>query len=406
MFLTICLKAQTGINITGFNGTDSLIKQFISRWKINGAAVAITKNGKLIYNKGFGYADKSKMELVQPNSLFRIASVSKPITSIAIMKMIEEGKLSLSDTVFGKNKILYQPYYLKSISDKRIYSITVQNLLEHTAGWDRSIPCDGYSHSDPMFFPLHVTSTLDESNPVGDSTLIKFSLLKGLNNKPGTYYAYSNIGYLILGKIIEKLSGMKYEDYVNKTIFKPLIIHNIHLGNNLKENKLAGEVSYFSEERSLSCYGSGSLVDCQYGGFNIEAMNAHGGWVASAPDLTKLLLAVDGSETLPDILNPESILSMNSESKANPAYAKGWSVNKLNNSWHTGSMDGTASFVCITNDGYTWAFLFNSRSDNSNEFWNAFDRLPWKCIKTINTSADIDLFAESANSFNPSLQSN
>src|SRR5690606_15242725 len=146
--------------------------------------------------------------------LYRIASVSKPITGIAIMKLVENNQLSLSDTVFGSNRIITDPYYLNAITDSRIYNITDKQLLEHTAGWDRNIPCDGKTHCDPIGFPLHVTATLGEPNPVGDSALIKFLITKGLNYTPGATYAYSNIGYLVLGKIIEKKTGMKYEEYV------------------------------------------------------------------------------------------------------------------------------------------------------------------------------------------------
>ena len=89
--------------------------------------------------------------------------------------------LKLSDSVFGSSRVLSSPYYLGAITDSRCYNMTIKQLLEHTAGWDRDIACDGYSHCDPISFPLHVTSALGEGNPVGDSTLIKFLLGKGLN---------------------------------------------------------------------------------------------------------------------------------------------------------------------------------------------------------------------------------
>jgi CubicO group peptidase (beta-lactamase class C family) len=380
--LTSFATAQTGVNIQGTAKADSVIRQFMSTWNISGAGVAITKNGKLVYNKGFGYTNARQTEKAQPGNLYRIASVSKPITAIAIMKLVEEGRLSLSDTVFGKGKLLNQPYYLEKISDKRIYTITVKQLLEHTAGWDRNVGVDGYPHSDAAFFPMHVSKVMNEPNPVGDSTLVKFMLYKGLNNKPGTHYSYSNVGYLVLGKIIEKVSGMKYETYVKEKIFNPLNIKDIQLGKNLLENKKAREVEYLCDASSPSCYGNGKWVKNPYGSFNLEAMNAHGGWIASAADLTKLMLAVDGSTTSPDILKPATLALMNAPGDVNPNYAKGWSANRQNNYWHTGSMDGTASFVCRTSDGYTWAFLFNSRGDNSSAFWNAFDKLPRNCIKS------------------------
>jgi CubicO group peptidase (beta-lactamase class C family) len=391
------LNAQTGVNIVDFSGVDDQITAFLKTWNINGAEAAITKNGKLIYNKGFGFIDQEKAEPANPYNLYRIASVSKPITSIAIMKLIQDGKLSINDTVFGKNKILNQDYYLSVISDKRIYSITIKELLEHTSGWDRDKPCDGFSFSDPAFFPLHVTSVMGEANPVGDSTLIKFSLLKGLNDDPGTNYSYSNIGYLILGKVIEKITGKKYEDFVQKNIFNPLSVSDIHLGRNLLKDAREREAEYINASTVSSCYGNGVKVPWQYGGFNIEAMNAHGGWIATASDLTRVVLSIDGFSTFPDILSAKTIDLMSSPGSVNSYYAKGWSVNSKNSWWHTGCMDGTSSFICRTNDGYTWAFLFNSRGDDSNEFWNAFDKLPWNCLKTIKNIPDINLFPPTNN---------
>lgn len=397
LLFTLYSNAQTGVSNPGFAAVDSRISDFLRTWNIPGAEVAITKDGKLIYNKGFGFSDQERSVPAQPYNLYRIASVSKPITAIAIMKLIQEKKLALTDTVFGKGKILDQTYYLSAIADKRIFSITIQNLLEHTAGWDRDVPCDGYSHSDPAFFPLHVSAVIGEANPVGDSTLIKFLLKKGLDHAPGTTYAYSNVGYLVLGKVIEKISGMSYETYLEKNIFSPLAIDNIHLGKNLLTDGLEREAEYSGSSTTRSCYGDGKKVPWQYGGFNVEAMNAHGGWVATAADLTRLMLAVDGFSSSPDILNPPTIRLMGKPSSVHSSYAKGWSVNPKNNWWHTGSMDGTAAFVCRTNDGYTWAFLFNSRADNSGAFWNAVDRLPWDCLNAITSVPEINLYSPTVN---------
>ncbi|MBA3970611.1 MAG: beta-lactamase family protein, partial [Bacteroidetes bacterium] len=385
-FLTTFNLGAQPVQTSQHIAVDQQIIKFMKLWNITGGAVAITKDGKTIYNKGFGYSDQNKTKKAKADDLYRIASVSKPITSIGIMKLLENGQLSLTDKVFGKGNILDQPYYLQVITDHRIYDITIQHLLEHTGGWDRNVPYGDYSHSDPAFFPLLVTSTLSEPNPVGDSTLIKFMLKKGLDNNPGANYSYSNVGYLVLGKVIEKITGMKYAAYIEKAVLKPAGIINIQLGKNLLASRHIRETEYSSTSTTLSCYGDGTRVPWQYGGFNIEAMNAHGGWIASASDLTKLLLSVDGLATSPDILNGTTIKAMTAPGNVNKGYAKGWCVNSKNTWWHTGSMDGTSSFVCRTTDGYTWAFLFNSRGTNSDTFWQEFDRLPWNCLKTMSTA--------------------
>ena len=394
------LKGQTGIDVPSMHKTDSLIKLFMQTWSIPGGTVAISKNGKLIYNRGFGFADQAGTEAMQPYHLLRIASNSKAITSIAIMKLVENGQLSLGDTVFGNGKILSKPYYLNAITDNRIYNITVKQLLEHTAGWDRDISCDGYPGCDPISFPLHLTSVMGEANPVGDSTLIKFLLTKGLNYAPGATYAYSNIGYLVLAKVIEQKAGMKYDAYVSSIIMQPLGLCDMHLGKNLLADKQEREGEYNSPYTTQSCYGNGATVPWQYGGWNLEAMNAHGGWISTTADYVRMILAVDGYSSVPDILNAGSVTAMTTPSSANANYAKGWSVNSSGNWWHMGALDGTSSFMCRTSGGYTWAFHFNSRGNNSNAFWNALDALPWNCIASTTSFPTHDLFAPATQASN------
>jgi CubicO group peptidase (beta-lactamase class C family) len=390
--LSLQSLAQTGINVPSMHKCDSIISDFMNTWSITGATVAITKDGRLIYNRAFGYADQAQTELMQPYHLQRVASNSKAITSIAIMKLIETSQLKLNDTVFGTGRILDKPYYLSAITDNRVYSITIQELLEHTAGWDRSIGCDGYSSCDPIDFPLHVTSAMGEPNPVGDSTLIKFLLTKTLDHAPGTTYAYSNIGYLVLGKVIEKKTGMKYQDYVSSIIMQPLGLSDMHLGKNLLADKQEREAEYNDPGPSLSCYGDGSMVKVQYGGFNLEAMNAHGGWISTSEDYTRMILAVDRFSTVPDILSAITIHTMTTPSTANPNYAKGWSVNSADNWWHTGSLPGTSTFMCRTAGGYTWAIHFNVRN-NASGFASAFDQLPWACLAAVTTFPAHDLYS-------------
>ena len=106
------------------------MEQYITRWmaryNIRGASLAIMKDEKLIYCKGFGWADKEYGDVVEAGSIFRIASASKLVTAIGVMKLRDEGRLSLDDKVFGEEGILSQ---FTDISDKRAKSITVQHLL-------------------------------------------------------------------------------------------------------------------------------------------------------------------------------------------------------------------------------------------------------------------------------------
>jgi len=394
--------AQTGIPVSQMTHCDNQVKSFLATYGIPGATFVMSKNGKIVYMRSFGFSDKAKTISTQPNNLFRIASLSKPITSIAIMKMMQDGLLSMSSKVFGPGGLLQNHPVIKTatIGDNRIYNITVQQLLEHSAGWNSAINCNpspafpypwNINGCDPISFPLRVTNQLGTPNPVTEDDICKYMLQQGLNFIPGTQYRYSNVGYLYLGEIIEQLSGMSYEDYVKTTILAPLGIYDMHIAKNLLSEKMEREVEYTSTEgNSMSVYGTGMQLPWEYGGMNLNAMDAHGGWIATARDLVTLLNAIDGFATKPDILSAASINIMTAPAATSAGYAKGWQVNALNNWWHSGALPGTATIMARTSGQYTWAVLLNRRGVN-NAFWAAFDNLPWTCMSNTTTWPTHDL---------------
>nr|WP_262904533.1 serine hydrolase domain-containing protein [Hymenobacter lucidus] len=387
--------AQTGASTPQLAHCDAAIEQFMQRWKIPGASVAISRQGKLVYSRAFGYADLARTVPLQPSHLLRVASVSKPVTATAIMKLVEEGRIELSHKAFGPEGYLQSAYYTSAIHDERIYDITVQQLLEHSAGWNRNNGTDGFSTSDPIDFPLHVADALSVPNPVGDSTMVRFLLTKGLDFRPGARFAYSNVGYLVLGKILEKVTGQPYEAWVQQHILAPAGIQEAHLGHNLLADKAEREAEYFSKDHRASCYGTGKSVSAPYGSWNLEAMNAHGGWLFTARDLVRFLLATDGNPARPDVLAPATVELMQEPSENNRHYGKGWMVSKKVN-WHTGSLDGTASCVAQTADGYTWAILLNGRA-NPNRFWNDLEKLGWECVEGVTEWPAQDFFPPDQN---------
>jgi len=398
-------QTQTGISNSVSSSCDALVNNFMSAYNIPGLSFALSKDGKLVYERGFGNADLNGSELTYPHHLFRIASISKPLTSIAIMKLVEDGLLNLSDKAFGTTGVLAShPYFTTAnITDSRIYNITVQQLLEHSAGWNRNISCFPnpttpypylFNGCDPIVAPLHVTQQIGASNPVTEEGMIYFLLERGLDFTPGTQYQYSNIGYLVLGEIIEATSGNSYEEYMKSNILEPIGACDTHLGKNLLIDKQEREMEYEGDGyTNLDIFGNGTYVPWEYGGFNIEAMDAHGGWISTSSDLVRILLAVDNFNTKPDILSSSSINIMTTPSANNIYYSKGWSVNPSDNWWHTGALDGTASFFGRTSSGYTWAVLLNKREigANSSNFWSDLDNLPWNCIASVSSFPSYDL---------------
>lgn len=369
---------QTGRAIPELANLDSVIIQFMQKWDIREGTAAIVHKERLVYARAFG--KDSLLQETQPSDLFRIASLSKPITAIAIMKLVEEGKINLDDQVFGTNGILNDLIYM-SICDERILDITVRHLLQHTAGWDRTQSDEG----DPMFNTIHIAEAMRTPIPADKITIIRYMLGRKLDFSPGTAFAYSNLGYNILGRIIEKESGYSYEEYVKKYVLYPLGIFDMQLAKNAHFNSIPNNnLSATKNIKKGHC-----IAACP--GINLEAMDANGGWMATATDLAKLLVATDGSHTFPDLLTKESIAEMTKPSKENPSYGLGWFVNTRGNYWHTGSLTGTSAFMARLKNGMIGVVIFSDRVD-SGKFFSEMDRLLWSGVKEITHWPSHDLF--------------
>ncbi|MFD2726544.1 serine hydrolase [Hyunsoonleella rubra] len=411
--------AQTGIAVPEMTHCDTQIQNFLSTFDIPSATFAMSKNGKLVFSRAYGNASISGNEPTQPYHMFRVASVSKPITAIGIMKMVDNSQISLSDKVFGTGGILENHWVFSNanIIDNRVYDITVQMLLEHTAGWDRNVNCFpsptspypwNFSGCDPIIAPLHVAQTYGQPNPVKEEHLIQYVLEKNLNHTPGTVYAYSNMGFLVLSEIIEEISGMDYEIWMRQEVLNPIGIYDMYIAENLLADKREREGEYQGNGyTTLDIYGSGQYVPWEYGGLAVDAMDGHGGWIATARDLTRLLVAVDGFTSKPDILSSSAITTMSTPSSVGSYYSKGWQVNQFDNWWHTGAIDGTATIFVRTSSEYTWAILLNKRviDGNSSAFWAGLDNIGWNCLSGTTNFPTHDLF-ESPTTNASNLQAN
>ena len=369
-----------------FTGAEKTVNSFLRKWSIAGASLAIAKDGRLIFARGFGLADTASKTETQPYSQFRIASISKLVTAVGIMKLQEEGKLSLNDTVFGPKGILNDPYFGEP-RDKRVYNITIAQLLSHEAGWTQR-------YGDQMFMPLVVAEKMGLKPPVDTKTIVRFALDKRLHYTPGTGKAYSNLGYSILGLVIEKVSGSSYENFCKREILEPLGIYDMNIAGNLPSEKSPFEVTYYEPsdvELKPSIYGTGELVTPSYGGNDIRALGGAGAWVATAPDLMRLLLAVDGFKTRPDILSDKSIRFMTDND--NGFAPVGWKATILNGTWwRTGSFPGSAGMMKRQSDGVSWVVLFNSSAWNGPEIYSYINNMMFKAISQINPWPDNDLF--------------
>ena len=339
-----------------FSSIDQNINRFLKKWNIAGASVAIAKEGKVVFAKGYGYSDKENEINVNTHNLFRIASVSKLITATGIMKLMEEGKLSLNDKVFGANGILNNVPY-NDYLDKRVEKIEVIHLLNHSGGWTTR-------WGDHVFMPYVVAQAMHIDLPVSDKDIISFALSKRLHFEPGSASSYSNLGYLILGKIIEKVSGYEYENYIKENILYPLGLFDMKLGGSFLDERYQNEVKYYGDDGKGASFvddfmGMKEKVPPYYGGNDIKTLGAAGGWIASSTDLLKLLLAIDGCQTPADILSKESINLM-ANHEIIDYQPLGWRGIDEECRYRTGTLSGTSALMVCRNDGFSYVILFNS----------------------------------------------
>ncbi len=369
-----------------FTPVDDIFASFIMRWDIAGASVAIAKDGKLVFARGYGKADREEGIDVQPFHLFRIASVSKLITAVAIMKLVDEGRIELDQKVFGDGAILHDSIYTNP-RDARVFDITVRHLLTHSGGWTRR-------WGDHMFIPHAIAEYMNVPSPPDTRTIVQFALRKKLHFTPGSYFCYSNLGYSILGLVIEEVTHQPYEEYVKNSILDPLGIYDMQLGMNMPWQKAPLEVRYYEPSGSelvKSIYDPDQMVRRCYGGNDIEALGAAGSWIAAAPDLLRIALAIDGDPGRPDILTPERVRLM-----TDPDYGYaplGWKSALTNGTWwRTGSFAGTSAMIKHENDGYTWVVLLNSSTWKSSKFPGDINRTMRKVFSSIELWPEQDLF--------------
>ncbi len=345
--------------LSDFSGDKYIENQannFIRQWNIAGMTMSIVNDGKLVYAHGFGYSDVEAQLPVSPGQLFRVASVSKLITAAAIMKLVERKVISLDSKVFGPKAILKDSVFDK-VKDKRLYSVTIRQLLAHSGGWSAA-------YGDPAFNSLVVIERTGETGAATLDSYFRFVATRNLHFDPGTRSSYSNMGYMFLGKVIETLSGKTYEDFVIQEVLKPVGIMDMHIGKSYLSERRINEVKYYEAEESTlipSFDGSGQLVPKPYGGNPIELLGPAGGWIASSVELARLMVLLDGDRNVPDMIPKNLIYQMIEEEKTRGPL--GWKTVKENGDWiRTGSMAGTSAIMKRQANGFSWVVVLNSSS--------------------------------------------
>lgn len=313
---------------------DDEVKRFMDKYQVPGLSLCFLRRKSLLYSSSFGLADRSSGSPVTTRSLFRMASNSKAITSAAIFTLIEAGRLKLADRIFSPYGILSE-YADRGRPPEWIHAITVYHLLTHTCGgWNKTA-------SDPML-------NRPEFN---HAQLIRWTLdTQELQHRPGRHYDYSNFGYCLLGRVIERTSGLSYEDYVRRHILDSIGITDMKIAT---LNPAPFEVIYYPQ-------GGEQPYD-----IDVTRMDSNGGWIATPEDMGRFISELFASRDGSGLLTPASLSIMTTGTDANPNYGCGLGIDKHDNCMHVGELPGLMSFMFHTSSEYSWFAVMNTRKSNS-----------------------------------------
>lgn len=349
---TLSNKAST---TAALEPMDRKMSRFMDKWDLRGMSVAVTRHDSLIFAKAYGWSDEKFGIALEANQVMRIASSSKLITAVAVMKLCEEGRLSLDAKVFGPKGILSDTIYSNAITDERLYELTVDHLLVHKGGF-------ATRYGDPMFNIRDIMTADSLTEAPRGADLARRVLRRRLMAAPGEIRRYSNFGYMLLSLVVEQAAGKDYWDYVMNDLLGEVCSGGFYPATNYLSERYDCESCYYAPDTVMveEYNGSGKMVPRVYGGTDVYGLMGAGGWVASAPAIARLVASIDGDNRVPDILTPKSMALM-TEYNEESAMCRGWSHIEKDGSWlRTGTLYSAHSFVKHYPDGECWVIVTNT----------------------------------------------
>jgi CubicO group peptidase (beta-lactamase class C family) len=302
---------QTGPVDADFAGVDTVVKNYLTQQNQPGASVVIAYGDRIIYAQGYGYADRDKQLVTSPWMEYRLASTSKTLTATAIMKLVEQGKVSLDASAWS---------YIASTmgitpKDSRVLQVTVRQLLTHSWGMDRAVsaePNGGY------FLDANgkaVTASRD--------LLRNYLQNRNLDFAPGAKYAYNGIGFSWLQLIAEIIDGRPLDKQLSAMMGAEALSTGIfRIGSTLPSRITEAEPHYYDEPGAakvppvpgLYAPPAPALVDSPYGQFTLDAYGGGGGLITSAFTLTRFIQRLQGIRQ-PALLSAATWNEMQTEQK-------------------------------------------------------------------------------------------
>ena len=304
----------TGQDVPELAAVDQMMREIMEENDIRGGSVAIAKDGRLVYARGFTW-DQPAVEPVQPTTLFRIGSIAKSITSIAIHQLIEQGLLT-HDTLLVPNLDL-QPFGGRQ-TDPWLDSVTIDHLLTHTSGM---FSLDNIYTASGVVAAAHGVEP-----PPTKREISSYIVSQPFRFAPATSWDYNNYGYIMLGMVAERVTGRDFPEYVFDNIFRPVGVGRARMGHALYADLAPTETTYDGVEGDPHAAPA-------------ENAFAAGLSVMSAPDLARLYSALfDGVEASGLLAEQtlEGMLSVPFAAGEELGYGRGWiNEDAFVNSGHT-----------------------------------------------------------------------
>jgi N-acyl-D-amino-acid deacylase len=318
-----------------FSAVEPLMHRFIEEHRIAGASMAIAYRGRIVSDRGYGFADVATRQPVEPTTFFSLASVTKSITGVGVLKLVEQGRLDLDARVIQVLRDLHPPRG-ERIVDPRFREMTVHQLLFHGGGLPHDAPGSGDGER-------------------AEEREYRQLMEKRLLFDPGTDPRYSNAGFIVLRLVIERASGERYEPFIRQHILQPMGITHMHL----------------EPERG---YGPAETHRYLPGGQRPAPRNT-GNWLAQSGELARFAAAVAGSAGGPTFLSPKFTaimlecppsLTASGKAKPNgPHVGLGWDTAELfpNGTCRfskNGGKPGVEAWLEHLETGIDWALFFNT----------------------------------------------
>lgn len=359
----MALVPHNGFSQAETSAIETSFRQFAQSKGAHGGALIVT-DGSGTVTVPFGVRNEKGDPFLEstPN---RVASVTKALTSTAILRLVQDGKLKLDDSVLDiLNKDSERPIKPRQ---EEMRAITVRQLLQHTSGFGSDLLINEQLTTSRKYgLPLPV--------PKESLVLLAFER-ETLTSKPGTNFSYSNIGYLILGRVIAKVSGMSYEDFVKSSVLTPAGVSKdeAYIGHSKKLHE--NETRYWDlpGRTGMSLYGEDKLarVPFPYGCYTLEQMDASGGWVMSVRALIQFQQALPklvSSELQRELVAPPAIAGRTSSYTG-----LGFTIIAESNGGYTlqhgGNLEGCNATIMYRANGQVIAAVFNTGGMPQDNSW-------------------------------------